>query len=182
MDIMLVSVQFETDNCVEFEIIPGWLEKKFRSMGYRVSHRRKKMTVYNKEFEIIRSIVYNPSTGRSVILTPDTMSVHRPYPTYVYLFSVAIYELQHGLSMDRAAHITGRLFGLPRFSKSTVCRARKRLIACAGAMLAAADTDESDGRAGDDVSVDEKICREVCAALDGGDEPICRPFPPSDDS
>lgn len=180
INILLISAKFETCNCVEFKIIPDELEKQLRKMGYGVSHRRKKMTVNNKEYEIVRSIIRNPSTGQSVILTPDTMSVHRPYPSYVYLFSVVIYELQHGLSMAGAARITGKLFGIPKFSKSTVCRARKRLMACASAMLeAAADTDESNGRVGDSISVDEEICREVCVALKSKSEPTCEPVPPS---
>jgi len=181
INILLISVQFETSNCVEFKIISDELEKQLRKMGYGVSHRRKKMTVNNKEYEIVRSIIRNPSTGQSVILTPDTMSVHRPYPSYVYLFSVVIYELQHGLSMAGAARITGKLFCIPKFSKSTVCRARKHLIACASAMLeAAADTDEGNGRAVSSISVDEEICREVCVALKSKSEPTCKPLPPSD--
>lgn len=180
INILLLSVQFETCNCVEFKIISDELEKQLRKMGYGVSHRRKKMTVNNKEYEIVRSIIRNPSTGQSVILTPDTMSVHRPYPSYVYLFSVVIYELQPGLSMGGAARITGKLFGIPKFSKSTVCRARERLMACASAMLeAAADTDEGNGRVSDGISVDEEICHKVCVALKSKSEPTCGPFPPS---
>lgn len=180
INILLISVQFETSNCVEFKIISDELEKQLRKMGYGVSHRRRKMTVNNKEYEIVRSIIRNPSTGRSVILTPNTMSVHRPYPSYVYLFSVVIYELQPGLSMGGAARITGKLFGIPKFSKSTVCRARKHLMACASAMLeTAVDTDEGNGRGDDGISVDEEICREVCVALKSKSEPTCEPFPPS---
>lgn len=180
INILPLSVQFETSNCIEFKIIPDELEKKLRKMGYGVSHRRKKMTVYNKEFEIVRSIIRNPSTGQSVILTPDTMSVHRPYPSYVYLFAVVIYELQDGLSMDGAARITGKLFGIPKFSKSTVCRARKRLMTCAGAMLEVATaTDGGDERFGDGISADEDICREVCEVLESKSEPASKPVPPS---
>lgn len=183
INIMLISVQFETSNCVEFKIISDELEKQLRKMGYGVSHRRKKMVVNNREYEIVRSIIRNPITGQSVILTPDTMSVHRPYPSYVYLFSVAIYELKHGLSMDEAARITGKLFGIPKFSKSTVCRARKHLMACTSAMLeAAADTNEGNARAVSSISIDEEICREVCVALKGNNSQTCEPIPPHDAS
>lgn len=180
---LLISAPFETSNCIEFKIISYELEKKFHKLGYSVSHRRKKMTVNNKDYEIVRSIVHNPSTGKSVIITPDTISVHRPYPSYVYLFSIAIYELQPGLSMDRAACITGKLFGIPRFSKSTLCRARKRLMTFADAMLEIpADTDEGNESVDDIISVDENICSKVSLSLESKDEPTYKPFPPSDTS
>jgi hypothetical protein len=55
------------------------------------------------------------------------VSPHRPYPIFVYIFAIAIYELDPDMSQRRAAKITRYIFGLEKFSASTLCRTRQRL-------------------------------------------------------
>lgn len=51
---------------------------------------------------------------------------YRPYPFFVYLFAVALYLT--GLSMRKAAIITGKKFGIPNFSHSTISRAFSLMV------------------------------------------------------
>lgn len=59
------------------------------------------------------------------VLLPAFKLPYRPYPFFVYLFAVALYLT--GLSMRKAAIITGKKFGILSFSHSTISRAFSRM-------------------------------------------------------
>jgi len=59
------------------------------------------------------------------VLLPAFKLPYRPYPFFVYLFAVALYLT--GLSMRKAAIITGKKFGILNFSHSTISRAFSRM-------------------------------------------------------
>lgn len=76
------------------------------------------------------------------VLFPAFKLPYRPYPCFIYLFAVAL--CLAGFSMRKAAKQTGKKFGLPRFSHSTVSRVFSVLAANASLLadLCGEDYDE----------------------------------------
>jgi len=100
-----------------------------RTRGYRINVRRKKLSVNNKDYEVLIHVVRSKAKPTAVFM-PDYVSPHRPYPVFVYIFAIAIYELAPKTTQRLAAEITRKTFGLGanNFSASTLCRTRKKLI------------------------------------------------------
>jgi hypothetical protein len=129
-------VDFEKCADQEIQVIPAEAARALRNMEYSVRARVKTAHIFGRVIEIARYVAKDLKTGRSVSIQPDVCSPHRPYPVYVYIFAVAACELG-GMAQRAAAAAAARAFGLPGFSASTVCRARKALAA-AGSWLAEA--------------------------------------------
>ena len=109
------------------------------------------------------------TTVTTVTITPDCMSSHRPYPVYVYLFAVALYELTD-MSQRDAAKITADLFGIESFSASTLCRARKRFSVYADEIFDASEADDNDVSV--DINTDDEVVAAVKAAIQDSDEVV----------
>jgi len=58
---------------------------------------------------------------------PEFLIPGRPYPTYVYLYTITIYCLNPQMGQREAARRTQKRFGLNTFSHTTLGRAMKRL-------------------------------------------------------
>ena len=126
INILLYSVKFENNFCYEISQVQQELVVAFRAIGYSVEYRYKKLLIDNREYEITCPIVTNRETEEKIVILPEFVSPHRPYPIYVYIFAVAIYELNPGIPQRAVASLTRQQFGLKTFSHSTVCRARKK--------------------------------------------------------
>lgn len=113
------------------------LEVAFRAIGYSVGYRYKKLLADNREYEVTYPIVTNRETEGEIVILPEFVSPHRPYPIYSYIFAVAIYELNSEIPQRIAASLTRKQFGLETFSHSTVCRARKKFQEIVHDMLSA---------------------------------------------
>jgi len=118
----------------------------------------KKIQVFNKVKEIVRYNVTDRESGASIVIQPDTLSAHRPYPIYVYMLAAAMCVLG-GMTQRGAAKSAGAAFGIASFSASTVCRVLRLLSEEAWLLL------ESEGmRRG---RVDGDILECVRAAVGG---------------
>jgi hypothetical protein len=155
-------VDFEKCADQEIQAIPAEAARALRNMGYSVRARVKTVQIFSRAIEIACYVAKDLKTGRSVSIQPDVCSPHRPYPVYVYLFAVAACELG-GMAQRAAAAAAARAFGLPGFSASTVCRARKALAAAGSWLAEAARAPGGRGGAG--------IAGAVRAAMEGGRAP-----------
>lgn len=88
----------------------GIISKKFRSYRLIVSHRQIQL-----DCPILAQ--KNRSVG---VLLPAYKLPYRPYPCFVYLYAIALCLI--GFSMRKAAKQTGKKFGIPQFSHSTISR------------------------------------------------------------
>jgi hypothetical protein len=121
--------------------------KSLKARGFKLSARQKKVLVRNRDYEAIAYVVRHKNWP-DIKIMPDMISPHRPYPIYIYIFAVAIYELVSGMTQRRAAEITRQCFGLETFSAPTLCRARKKLegdIAAIAAAVLSSPEAEADG-------------------------------------
>jgi len=100
-----------------------------KACGYKVKARIKALSVNNKDYEVLIQVVWN-NTEPVAEFMPDFVSPHRPYPICAYIFAIAFYELTPKMTQRQAAEFTRNIFGLgaKKFSASTLCRARKKLI------------------------------------------------------
>jgi hypothetical protein len=60
------------------------------------------------------------------VYLPAEKSPYRPYPCYVYLYAVFLYL--NADSMRSAAKKTGKRFGIPKFSHSTISRVLRKIL------------------------------------------------------
>jgi len=123
--LLLTAVFWNILDDKKLSINNGFLELLKKS-GYKCKKRSKKLIKDSNDFELIYYVVQKDNKP-SIIIIPDTVSRHRPYPIYVYIFAIAIYALNPGMSMREAAKITGSRFKITNFSASTLCRVIKRL-------------------------------------------------------
>jgi hypothetical protein len=109
-----------------------------RQHGYSFVFRRKIIHVNNMNYEVITCSICQDDESK-IIIMPDMVSPHRPYPIFAYIFAIALYELIPKMTQRRAAKITRDCFGLglKQFSASTLCRARKKLKESTAEMAAA---------------------------------------------
>lgn len=77
-----------------------------------------------REIQVECPVILRDKHPVAVIL-PAFKLPYRPYPCFVYLFAVALYLT--GVPMRKAAIITGKKFGIPSFSHSTISRAFSRM-------------------------------------------------------
>jgi hypothetical protein len=93
-------------------------------------------------YEVITYSIHHDNKSK-IIIMPDMVSPHRPYPIFAYIFAVALYILTPNMTLRRAAKITRKCFGLgpKQFSASTLCRAVNKLKDSTGEMAAAITVD-----------------------------------------
>jgi hypothetical protein len=65
--------------------------------------------------------------GERMLIVPEWMTPHRPYPLSVYLFAIHLYCSEPEISQREAARRTREYFGLDTFSHTTLGRALKVL-------------------------------------------------------
>lgn len=78
-----------------------------------------------REIQVECPVILRDKRPVAVVL-PAFKLPYRPYPCFVYLFAIALYLT--GVRMRKAAIITGKKFGIPGFSHSTISRAFSRMV------------------------------------------------------
>jgi hypothetical protein len=94
----------------------GWISKK---------NKVYQLTINHQQYQVICPVKMENDVAVGVYL-PSFKSPYRPYPCYVYLFSIALHL--NGLSMRKSAKETGKKFGISKFSHSTISRVLKVLL------------------------------------------------------
>jgi len=79
-----------------------------------------KLYINNRELQLKCPIIKDPD-HKNVVIWPAIKLPHRKYPVYVYLYAAALY-LSSNLSMRNVAAKVRNIFGLDKFSHSTVSR------------------------------------------------------------
>ena len=98
---------------------------KLRRAGLIVKKLHTYRLVLNfREIQVECPVILYDKRPFAVILPAFKLPYH-PYPCFVYLYAVAMYL--SGVSMRKAAIITGKKFGIPHFSHSTISRAFSRM-------------------------------------------------------
>lgn len=93
---------------------------RFRRSGIITKNLHTYRLVLNyREIQVECPVIIRDKRPVGVIL-PTFKIPYRPYPVFVYLFAVAL--CLTGLSMRKAAIITGKKFGILNFSHSTISR------------------------------------------------------------
>lgn len=77
-----------------------------------------------REIQVECPVILYDKRPVAVVLPAFKLPYH-PYPCFVYLFAVTLYLT--GVPMRKAARITGKKFGIPSFSHSTISRAFSRM-------------------------------------------------------
>ena len=93
-----------------------------------VKRRRKifyKLYVNNRELQLECPMLKN-AYHKNIVIWPAIKLPYRKYPVYVYLYAAALY-LSSNLSMRSVAAKVRNIFGLDKFSHSTLSRTLKKL-------------------------------------------------------
>ncbi len=85
-----------------------------------------KLTCNYRDYILKCPILNIPGCSQPVILCSPIKIPRKKFPSYVYLYAVALY-LSNDLSMRKVAQIVRKTFGLDTFSHSTISRTLKRL-------------------------------------------------------
>lgn len=112
-----------------------------------LKRRRKisyKLYVNNRELQLECPMIKN-THHKNAVIWPAIKLPYRKYPVYVYLYAAALY-LSSNLSMRNVALKVRNLFGLDKFSHSTLSRTLKKLTVIVENLfrLMAADIPEYD--------------------------------------
>jgi hypothetical protein len=86
-----------------------------------------KLYINNRELQLECPVIKNPQQ-ENIVIWPAIKLPHRKYPVHIYLYAVAIY-LSSNLSMRKVAAKVRNVFGLDKFSHSTLSRSLKKLVA-----------------------------------------------------
>ena len=124
-------------------------------MGHSVNCRLKNIHVNNLFLEVEINTVITESEPITVI--HDIVSPHRPYPLFIYIFSVVLYELMPKKSQRLAAELTRKVFGLVSYSASTLCRVRKILKSKTSEIISSIAAVENDDLSDANVSVIDQV-------------------------
>lgn len=100
------------------------IELILRAQQGKVRYREYRYIINHKELTLQLPLL--TIDGRQVLVMPAVKLPRRPYPVYVYLFAVGYY-LTHDCGQRTVAALTGRKFGIPNFSHSSISRALKWL-------------------------------------------------------
>jgi len=84
-----------------------------------------KININNKDYQLSCPLI-NIKNSSKVVLWPSIKLPFRKYPVYIYLYAVALY-LSTNKSMRAVADEVKKLFGLEKFSHSTLSRTLKKL-------------------------------------------------------
>lgn len=93
-----------------------------------LKRRRKilyKLYVNNRELQLECPMLKN-TEQKNIVIWPAIKLPYRKYPVYVYLYAAALY-LSSDLSMRSVAAKVRNIFGLDKFSHSTLSRTLKKL-------------------------------------------------------
>jgi hypothetical protein len=144
----------------------GWI---MHTHVYKITYRHKVYEVYCPEISgqetgcrgafswtPAQRIQTESGAGERILIVPEWMTPHRPYPLSVYLFAIHLYCSEAGISQREAARRTREYFGLETFSHTTLGRALKVLETSLLQAESATAGSESDGSGAADGAAKEK--------------------------
>ena len=130
---MYILTQTEPlENCKEKILhvqIAEDIEKRYLDAGYEKTGRIYKLTDKGKDYTIVCIEFRNDVKGSSPdIFVPEFYVLGRPYPIYVYLYSIDLYSRLPDMGQRQAAEETRGHFKLATFAHTTLGRALKAFV------------------------------------------------------
>ena len=95
---------------------------RWKQAGLSVTHHSQQIEYMFQKKIITYLQIANPLTGMKISLIPWFMLHGRPYPIFTYIYAVWHYCITGRTSQQTSAAAAGRVFGIDKFSKSTLCR------------------------------------------------------------
>jgi hypothetical protein len=120
-------------NMTEFHVLPEDQEKSivnyWKGLGLTVTYRSQQIEYMKHTATIVFPQVLDPKSDENVkvSLIPWFMLPGRPFPMFVYIYSICHYHKSGKKSLDESAAAAGTLFGINSFNKSTLSRNNKAL-------------------------------------------------------
>ena len=96
--------------------------RNWRQLGFVVTYHSQQISYKHRRVAITYLQVCEPASGASISLIPWFMVPGRPFPVFVYIYAIWHYYSTGRKSLSVSAAVTGKLFGIKGFNKSTVSR------------------------------------------------------------
>lgn len=113
-------------NATEFQVFSKKDMQKmsdyWKGLGLKVTYHSQNMNYLYTDITIIYPQISDPKTNMNISLIPWFMLPDRPYPIFIYIYSIWHYLNSERKSQRLSAEVTRELFGLNSFNKSTICR------------------------------------------------------------
>jgi len=103
------------------------LISEWTSLGLSCRYRNQPFDYMHRHVTIKYICVSNPETGLEISLIPWFIVPGRPYPIFTYVYAIWHYVSSEHKSMELTATVTGEIFGISSFDKSTVSRCIKTM-------------------------------------------------------
>lgn len=100
---------------------------KWRRLGLIVRYRSQRMEYMWRTVTLIYPQIINPANKTNICLIPWFTLPGRPYPVFVYIYSIWHYNSAGRKSLWQSAKAAGEVFGIKSFNKSTVSRNDKAI-------------------------------------------------------
>jgi len=95
--------------------------------GFECEYRSQAIEYMHHPVMVTYIQVRNPKTGLRISLIPWFLLPGRLYPVFVYMYAIWHYNITGQESQAVSAAVTGKVFGVESFNKSTLCRNKKAL-------------------------------------------------------
>lgn len=95
---------------------------KWGRMGLSVTYRSQMMDCMHSKINIVFPQISKPKTDINIVLIPWFMLPDRPYPIFLYIFSILHYLNTGKKSLRQSAEAAGEVFGVNKLNGSTVYR------------------------------------------------------------
>ncbi len=125
MIISLINSKINIENEHFCEIDKDYLDNIYKYGLFSNKFKEYKIIFGYKEYTLKCPIILDGNSQR-IALVPSLKIPRKKYPTYVYLYAVALY-LSSKISMRNICKEVKRIFGLESFSHSTLSRTIKKL-------------------------------------------------------
>jgi len=112
----------------EREMISHW-----EKLGLHVTYRSQQIEyMHRNRIAIVYLHVRDQENDMGISLLPWFLLPGRPYPVFVYIYSIRHYQTSAKKSLSRSAAATAKVFGIDGFNKSTLSRNLKALESFVG--------------------------------------------------
>jgi len=125
MIISLINSQINIENQHFCGIDKNYLDNIYKHCLFSNKFKEYKIIFGYREYTLKCPIIIDGNSKR-IALVPSLKIPRKKYPTYVYLYAVALY-LSSKVSMRKVCKEVKRIFGLESFSHSTLSRTIKKL-------------------------------------------------------
>jgi len=112
-----------------FKVLTPQMNQKCQDGQLMLQEHENKLTCGRTDIIIIYPEIYDEAALNEAgyVIIPEFLIPGRPYPIYIYLFSIVTYCLNPLMGQREAAKRTRERFGLKTFSHTTLGRAMKKL-------------------------------------------------------